>query len=139
MKARGKTAQCLTCESCRREPAQKIKKHPGRGRAARSPDEASLFHEANEWLQEESQCSQYAHRHKDPEEDSVDDHCHVLPVVLHLQADTVVFLSEPKNTYSDKTTGSTAQSCRFITKSLTTAKSATFTSRHCVAAAAEWL
>lgn len=104
--------------------------------------EASSFHEADERLEEESHCSQHAHRHKNPEEDPVDDHRHVLPVVLHLQADRVVFLRETEKTgktHRDKASGLTAQSWRFITKSLTTAKTATFTSRHCVATAAEWL
>lgn len=40
--------------------------------------------EAHERLEEESQCSQHTHGHKNPEENPVDDHGDVFPVILHL-------------------------------------------------------
>lgn len=40
--------------------------------------------EAHERLEEESQCSQHTHSHKNPEENPVDDHGDVFPVILHL-------------------------------------------------------
>lgn len=113
----------------------------------------SSLHEADERLEEESQCSQHAHRHKNPEEDPVDDHGHVLPVVLHLQgAQGGGFLArerwggqawelggEHAKLSEGEATGSNAQSGRFITSALAAARTATFTSRQCVAAAAQRL
>lgn len=54
-----------------------------RERRRKTKTGASL-EEVDDGLEEESQCSQHTHGHKDPQEDPVDDHGHVLPVVLHL-------------------------------------------------------
>lgn len=57
-----------------------------KGRLKRQNKKGSVsFHEADERLEEESQCPQHAHRHENPQENPVDDHRHVLPVILHLQ------------------------------------------------------
>lgn len=45
----------------------------------------ALCQEAQERLEEEAKGPQHADQHEDPEEDAVDDHGHVLPVVLHLR------------------------------------------------------
>lgn len=41
--------------------------------------------EADERLEEETHCSEHTHQHENPQEDSVNYHGNVLPIVLHLR------------------------------------------------------
>lgn len=78
---REKTGRRLMRKSCGMSPTLNQDRTKGT-ETERQTD--VLFQEADEGLEEESQCSQYAHRHKHPQEDPVDDHCDVLPVILYL-------------------------------------------------------
>lgn len=91
-KRRMKTGRCLMWKSCRRDNSQSNSGyrdtwHTSRQREReRDKTKTSVsFQEADDWLEEESQCSQHTHCHKNPQEDPVDDHGDVLPVILHLR------------------------------------------------------
>lgn len=51
---------------------------------SKPPTGQQLWDEAKKWLEEKSHGSQDAHSHKNPEEDSINHHGNVLPVILHL-------------------------------------------------------
>lgn len=50
-----------------------------------SVSDTFLDHSSQPRRKKESNRSQYAHQYKHPEEYPVNDHCHVLPVLLYLQ------------------------------------------------------
>lgn len=54
-----------------------------------------LRDEATERLEEEAHCSQDTHGHKHPEEDSIDHHGNIFPVILHL------WVSEGRDLWSE--------------------------------------